>query len=159
MHNDNGYDEKGNKINDKGGDETDYLYRDGKIIDSKKVYSFTDDSAEVTSDYRSYGIKIHTDGTGFDWTWDNVKDVAISAVTVGTVKSVYFNSKVTVPFFRKFGGFIEKYAPSLNKGAGYRIGISKANIPGIKGTQMVFRFTYGNNKSHYFNIILGKWGK
>ena len=33
---DNGYDEKGNKVNDKGGDDTDYLYRDGKIIGSKK---------------------------------------------------------------------------------------------------------------------------
>ena len=61
---DNGYDENGKQINKNGGDETDYLYRDGKIIGSKKVFSFTDDSSEISSDYRAYGVKIHTEGTG-----------------------------------------------------------------------------------------------
>lgn len=61
---DNGYDEKGNKVNDKGGDDTDYLYRDSKIIGSKKVFSFVDESSEISSDFRAYGVKIQTDGTG-----------------------------------------------------------------------------------------------
>lgn len=73
---DNGYDEKGNKVNDKGGDETDYLYRDGKIIGSKKVFSFTDESSELTSDYRAYGVKIHTEGTGLTVS-EGLKDAAL----------------------------------------------------------------------------------
>lgn len=96
---DNGYDEKGNKINNNGGDETDYLYRDGKIIGSKKVFSFIDESSEVTSDYRAYRVKIHTEGTGFNWTWEGVKDAGIVAITSRLPSSNWFNSKITVPFF------------------------------------------------------------
>jgi len=35
--NDNGYDRDGNKINDKGGDKTDYLYENGEIVASTPV--------------------------------------------------------------------------------------------------------------------------
>ncbi|TGD59380.1 RHS repeat-associated core domain-containing protein [Flavobacterium humi] len=76
---DNGYDEKGNKINDKGGDEIDYLYRKGKIIASKKVFSFTDESSEITSDYRAYGIKIHSEGTGLIFS-EGLKEVGLMYV-------------------------------------------------------------------------------
>jgi RHS repeat-associated protein len=51
---DNGYDENGNKINDNGGDTTDYLYRDGKIISSTSVsYS----SVAGNGSLRGYGFK------------------------------------------------------------------------------------------------------
>lgn len=66
---------------------------------------------------------------------------------------------MNVPAFNAIGKGISKFAPGLNKGPGFRIGISKANLPGIKGTQKVFRATYGTQRDHYFNIILGKWGK
>ena len=50
----NGYDENGNKINDKGGDTTDYLYRDGKIISSTSVSYRT---VAGNGNLRGYGFK------------------------------------------------------------------------------------------------------
>ena len=51
---DNGYDENGNKINDNGGDTTDYLYRDGKIISSTSVSYRT---VAGNGSLRGYGFK------------------------------------------------------------------------------------------------------
>lgn len=147
---DNGYDEKGNKVNDEGGDDTDYLYRDGKIIGSKKVFSFVDESSEISSDFRAYGIKIHTEGTGFDWTWDSVKDTAISVGAVGATSSKLFNTKITAPVFKGLGKFIKNYVPKLGANRYLRIGTSHS-----RGRE-VFRVTWGNNSEHLLDIDLGK---
>jgi RHS repeat-associated protein len=147
---DNGYDENGNKVNDKGGDDTDYLYRDGKIIGSKKVFSFVDESSEISSDFRAYGVKIHTEGTGFDWTWDSVKDAAISVGAVGATSSKLFNTKITAPVFKGLGNFIKNYVPKLGANRYLRIGTSHS-----RGRE-VFRVTWGNNSEHLLDIDLGK---
>lgn len=150
---DNGYDKSGKKINNNGGDTTDYLYEKGKIISSKKVSCITDDSSEISADYRAYGIKIHTEGTGVTWSF---KDLALT-VTVAKLAPAFYSSKyIAKPLFTNLGKFIKNYTPSLNQGAGFRIGISQAKIDGKLMT--VFRATSGNNKDHYFNIILGKHG-
>lgn len=147
---DNGYDEKGNKINNKGGDETDYLYRNGKIIGSKKVFSFTDDFSEITSDFRAYGVKIHTEGTGFGWTWGDVKDAAIFASTTYLPSTKIFNSNITVPVFKGLGKFIKDYVPKLGANRYLRIGTSHS-----RGRE-VFRITWRNNSEHLLDIDLGK---
>ncbi|MCU7561063.1 hypothetical protein N4T42_12265 [Riemerella anatipestifer] len=136
----------------KGGDATDYLYdKNGKLIETKKVISLVAGD-NMTADYSTYGLRLHTEGTGL-----SVLDGLQSAGELALLgKAGSFLSKYKVPFFKGLSIAIKKYAPSLNQGQGFRIGISQAKINGKLMT--VFRATYGNRESHYFNIILGKHG-
>lgn len=55
--NDDGFDKKGNKVNNNGGDTTDYLYDDsGKIVETKKVNIIENSGSELT--FRFYGTKV-----------------------------------------------------------------------------------------------------
>ena len=62
---DNGYDKDGNKINDNGGDFTDYLYdENGNIIESKFVFQThnmtpTEFNNSGYENFRGYGYKVN----------------------------------------------------------------------------------------------------
>ena len=71
---DNGYDQNGKKVNNKGGDKTDYLYdANGNEIASTSVkISFTQ-GGELSTSYDGYGFRNNTIGTGgalYDAGWD-----------------------------------------------------------------------------------------
>ena len=58
MHDDNGYDKNGKKINDNGGDTTDYLYDENlNIIDSRNVFKGEINIYTGKPDGRSFGYK------------------------------------------------------------------------------------------------------
>jgi hypothetical protein len=164
---DNGYDTDGNKVNNKGGDETDYLYDDnGKIIKTTSVSlygpnegGFNLDGTPAKLTMRGFGVKSYT-ATGACNQDNSIFEFYAGGKVIGAGLNYLGKglSALKVPFARYAGAYIGEFAPGLNKGAGLRIGISKANIPGGGGTKMVFRATYGNNQNHFFNIIIGKWG-
>ena len=82
---DNGYEQNGKKINNKGGNKTDYLYdANGNEIASTSVkISFTQ-GGELSSSFEGYGFRNNTIGTGgamYDPSWD----IAISEIGGGLV--------------------------------------------------------------------------
>ncbi|RTY85518.1 hypothetical protein [Flavobacterium sp. RSP15] len=149
----------GKKINDNGGDTTDYNYDDdGNIIGSTSV-EFKGAIAG-NSALRGYGFKGFRMANGAISEDNSFVGGYASGKVIGTGLNYLGKGLNTlkIPIARYVGAYIGEFAPALNKGSGFRIGISKANIPGVKGTQMVFRATYGNNQNHFFNIKIGKWG-
>ena len=94
----NGYDKNGTKINDKGGDETDYLYDDdGNIIASTEVAVFRSEVRNKILGERGYGYKISlTSGALYDPTWD----ILGGALPVGKL----------------FSGFKSLFAAKMGKG-------------------------------------------
>jgi hypothetical protein len=148
---DNGYDKNGNKINDNGGDEIDYLYDDlGNITDSKLVQISQSTTSE--REFRMYGIKVKpASGALYDPSWDILEFYAGGKV-VGTGLNYLGRglNAVKVPIFKGLGNLINKYAPSLSRGPGLRIGISKSH------GREVFRITYGNRTKHFLDVDLGK---
>ncbi|QOR73761.1 hypothetical protein IMZ16_09660 [Cruoricaptor ignavus] len=63
--NDNGYDENGKKVSNKGGDRTDYLYdKNGNEIASTSVKVTFSQGGEVSSSFEGYGFRYYTQGTG-----------------------------------------------------------------------------------------------
>lgn len=159
----------GNRVNDKEGDDIDYLYdKEGNEISATKV-SFRGISGgelakgnfikhppkEGQFEYEGYGVRGWAMATGAITPDNSLFEMYAGGKTLGTA----FNM-AKVPLFKALGEGIRKYAPSLNRGAGFRIGISKANnINSNPGTRKVFRATFGNRVKHFFNIDIGKWGK
>ncbi|WP_394775820.1 RHS repeat-associated core domain-containing protein [Flavobacterium sp.] len=96
---DNGYDEKGNHVNNRGGDTTDYLYgKDGKVISSTSVKFKSISQGEFGSNggkLRGYGFKGWKMATGnsqsmeltspfFSWGWAFKGIGAVWSVAFGT---------------------------------------------------------------------------
>ena len=79
---DNGYDQNGKKVNNKGGDKTDYLYdANGNEIASTSVkISFTQ-GGELSTSYDGYGFRNNTIGTGgalYDPSFDVMSNVPLT---------------------------------------------------------------------------------
>ncbi|KAF5295383.1 hypothetical protein FQR65_LT19906 [Abscondita terminalis] len=59
------YDKNGKKINDNGGNTTDYMYDDnGNVISSTSVKVTYSQGGEVNSSFEGYGFRHYTQGTG-----------------------------------------------------------------------------------------------
>jgi hypothetical protein len=89
LNDDNGYDQNGKKVNNKGGDKTDYLYdANGNEIASTSVkISFTQ-GGELSSSFEGYGFRNNKIGTGgalMDSSWDIVS----FATSLGEIKAGY----------------------------------------------------------------------
>lgn len=86
---DNGYDKNGNKINNNGGDKTDYKYDDnGNVISSTSVKITRSQGGELSSSFEGYGFRHYNQGTGgamYDASWD----VASMFIGAGEVKAGY----------------------------------------------------------------------
>lgn len=62
---DNGYDKNGKKINNNGGDTTDYMYDDnGNVISSTSVSVKHTKGGEVNFSFEGYGFRFYNQGTG-----------------------------------------------------------------------------------------------
>jgi hypothetical protein len=142
---DNGYDKNGKKINNNGGDTTDYLYDEkGKIIGSTSVKISTFQGGEVSSNMEGYGYRMRTIGSGgtlYDPSFDIMKNyvggaVAGKALGVGLgylstsnkVGQLAFNSKYIGGSSKLFGrGYLGSFNGAkngiFNRGT-YRIGWS-----------------------------------
>ena len=65
MEPDNGYDENGKKVSNKGGDKTDFFYdKNGNEIASTSVNVTFSQGGEVSSSFEGYGFRHYTQGTG-----------------------------------------------------------------------------------------------
>ena len=97
----NGYDKNGTKINDKGGDETDYLYDDdGNIIASTEVAVFRSEVRNKILGERGYGYKISlTSGALYDPSWD----ILGGTLPVGKLFSGF--RLINQKFIKATGGF------------------------------------------------------
>ena len=149
---DNGYDKNGKKINDNGGDTTDYRYDDnGNIIDSTPVaHSFLEKNFEVM---RGYGFsKDFRMATGAITEDNSLFGMYAGGKVIGTGLSYLGEglNLVKVPVFRAIGQGIRTYAPKLGANRYLRIGTSTS-----RGNE-VFRITWGNNSKHLLDINLGK---
>ncbi|MDR6548698.1 hypothetical protein J2810_004788 [Chryseobacterium rhizosphaerae] len=86
---DNGYDKNGKKINNNGGDKTDYRYDDnGNVISSTSVKITRSQGGELSSSFEGYGFRHYNQGTGgamYDASWD----VASMFIGAGEVKAGY----------------------------------------------------------------------
>ncbi|AZB18817.1 type IV secretion protein Rhs [Chryseobacterium indologenes] len=85
----NGYDKNGKKINNNGGDTTDYMYDDnGNVISSTSVKITRTQGGELSSSFEGYGFRHYNQGTGgalYDASWD----VASMFIGAGEVKAGY----------------------------------------------------------------------
>ncbi len=85
MEPDNGYDKNGKKINNDGGDMTDYIYDDkGNVISHTSVTISTTHGGEISSYYEAYGMRLRTIGTG-GALYDPSFDIAITEIGGGLV--------------------------------------------------------------------------
>ena len=148
---DNGYDKNGKQINNNGGDTTDYRYDDsGNITGSTSVFEQGSGSRTL---FRGYGFKINGELASGGITQDNtIFSSIVGGKAIGNGLSYLGKglNSLKVPFARYAGAYIGEFAPTLNKGAGFRMGLSTS-----RGYQ-VFRVTYGNNLEHFININLGR---
>ena len=110
---DNGYDENGNKINDKGGDTTDYLYRDGKIISSTSV-SYR--SVAGNGSLRGYGFKGFRMASGAINEDNSIANFFIGGIIadfiVGNV--VAKAGSIKIPIYRVYGEGASMYGKSYS---------------------------------------------
>ncbi|SFD47488.1 hypothetical protein [Flavobacterium phragmitis] len=114
MMDDNGYDQNGKQINNKGGDTTDYLYDEkGNIIEStnvKFIGAISQGKFRDLGGFRGYGFKGFSMATG-------------SIVEDNTIFELYAGGKVlegvsaSFKFLRASGGRINGF--SISKGSGY----------------------------------------
>ncbi|KAF5274468.1 hypothetical protein FQR65_LT17005 [Abscondita terminalis] len=82
---DNGYDKNGKKINDNGGNTTDYMYDDnGNVMSSTSVKVTYSQGGEVNSSFEGYGFRHYTQGTGGSL-YDPSFDIAASEIGGGLV--------------------------------------------------------------------------
>ncbi|MEM9687285.1 MAG: RHS repeat-associated core domain-containing protein, partial [Bacteroidota bacterium] len=133
--NDNGYDKNGNKINDKGGDEIDYLYDDdGNIIASTAVELRQSDTSE--REFRMYGLKVKpTSGALYDPSWD----ILGGALPVGKL-------------FSRFKSFVQLSSKIGKSSAGQRVFNFQARFPKSNLNVRLdrgFRAPFKNTKSPY----------
>ncbi len=161
MHDgDNGYDTNGNKISNKGGDKTDYLYdKEGNLLGSKDVNCIGTDWGKMTSlngsgpklTMRGFGVKSYL-ATGAITEDNTIFEFYAGGKLIGTGLSYLGKglNLVKVPVFRAIGQGIRTYAPKLGANRYLRIGTSTS-----RGNE-VFRITWGNNSKHLLDINLGK---
>jgi hypothetical protein len=84
----------------KGGDTTDYLYdTTGKLIGTKSV-TVLEAGDNMTADYSTYGLRLHTEGTGVTLSFG---ELSLTAITGGLGGRTYTYSKSLG--FSKFGDF------------------------------------------------------
>lgn len=100
---DNGYDENGKKISNKGGNQTDYLYSDGKIVSSTSVeISYTSFNGDQREGY-SYRVRYSVEGRSpalTDPTWEMLGTV------LGPMRGIKLVGKLSLNYFnQKTGGF------------------------------------------------------
>ena len=89
MEPDNGYDKNGKKINDNGGNTTDYRYDDnGNIVSSTSVKITFSQGGEVSSSFEGYGFRHYSQGTGGAM-MDPSLDIVSFATSLGEIKAGY----------------------------------------------------------------------
>ncbi|TBX68333.1 hypothetical protein EZL74_08460 [Flavobacterium silvisoli] len=156
MHDDNGYDKNGKQINNNGGNTTDYLYdSNGKIISSTSVEyigSISQGEYRELGGLRGYGFRGDAMATGAANQDNTIFELFAGGKVVKNGLSYLgegFNA-LKAPMARYAGAYIKEFAPWLNRGRYFRLGISHT-----RGNQ-VFRLTFGNKWKHIFDIDLGK---
>ncbi|AZI21442.1 RHS repeat-associated core domain-containing protein [Chryseobacterium taklimakanense] len=123
MEPDNGYDKNGNKINDNGGDTTDYVYENGKIVSSTSVKTSYSQGGELSYSLEGYGFRHYNQGTGGALT-----DPSFGLMTDYVLGKAVFKGLGIVGEFggkyisTKSAQFIIKNAKYLNKNNWIRIG-------------------------------------
>ncbi|KFF27909.1 RHS repeat protein [Chryseobacterium vrystaatense] len=101
MQPDNGYDKNGKKINNNGGDTTDYRYDDnGNVISSTNVKISTFEAGEVSSNMEGYGYRMRTIGSG-GALYDPSMDMFQLYVGAGELKAGYGLLKMGVTNLNK----------------------------------------------------------
>lgn len=101
MQPDNGYDKNGKKINNNGGDTTDYRYDDnGNVISSTNVKISTFEGGEVSSNMEGYGYRMRTIGSG-GALYDPSMDMFQLYVGAGELKAGYGLLKMGVTNLNK----------------------------------------------------------
>lgn len=101
MQPDNGYDKNGKKINNNGGDTTDYRYEDnGNVISSTNVKISTFEGGEVSSNMEGYGYRMRTIGSG-GALYDPSMDMFQLYVGAGELKAGYGLLKMGVTNLNK----------------------------------------------------------
>ncbi|WP_410493579.1 RHS repeat-associated core domain-containing protein [Chryseobacterium sp. JV274] len=89
MQPDNGYDKNGKKINNNGGDTTDYRYDDnGNVISSTSVKITHSQGGELSSSFEGYGFRHYNQGTG-GALYDPSMDMFQLYVGAGELKAGY----------------------------------------------------------------------
>ncbi|CAA7386973.1 RHS repeat-associated core domain-containing protein [Chryseobacterium fistulae] len=96
----NGYDKNGRKINNNGGNTTDYMYDEqGKVIGSTSVKITRSQGGELNSTFEGYGFRHYNFGTGgalYDPSWD-VVSLATSIGEIGAGYSLIKMGVTSVP--------------------------------------------------------------
>jgi|GEM_PF-6268054 len=97
MQPDNGYDKNGKKINNDGGDKTDYIYDDnGKVTSSTNVKISTFEGGEVSSNIEGYGYRIRGIAKGGGTLYDPSMDMFEMYVGGGQLKAGFSLMKMGV---------------------------------------------------------------